>query len=94
MLSGTLERFVLALVALEVSGAEPISEEDHEAKVRAFRGRLITLPPSEFRHVNDAVDFMCEPCEPDWAFEVSLDLLIGGLEKLLQDPGRVPGRPR
>lgn len=94
MLSGTLERFVLALVALEVSGGEPLSGEDHQAKVRAFRGRLMTLPPAEFRHVNDAMEYMCEPCDPDWAFEVALELLIGGLEKLLQSPGRVTGRLR
>ena len=62
-------------------------EEQHE-RTRQFRAHLLTLPPEDFPHVIEAADYLCEPSDPVWAFEMALDLLIGGLEKLLEDAPR------
>ncbi len=87
-LADNLQRFVLALVLLETGGQPPRTPEQQEDRTRAFRARLATLPPQDFRYVNEAVEFLCEPLDPEWAFELALNLLIGGLEKLLENGGR------
>ncbi len=54
----------------------------------ALRARLATLPPQDFRYVNEAVEFLRGPLDPEWAFELALNLLIGGLEELLENGDR------
>ncbi len=93
LLSGTLERFVLALVLLETGGQPSRTPAEHEARTREFKARLVTLAPQDVRYVIEAADHLCEPCDPEWAFELALSLLIGGLEQLLQSPRRAAGHP-
>ncbi len=88
LLADNLQRFVLALVLLETGGQPSRTPEQQEARTLAFRARLATLPSQDFRYVNEAVDFLCEPSDPEWAFELALNLLIGGLEKLLESSDR------
>ncbi len=88
VLEGNLERFVLALVLLEIGDGRSEDEQAAEARVRAQRAHLLTLPPERFPHVIEAADYLCDRTDPEWAFEFALDLLIGGLEKLLETSTR------
>lgn len=81
-----LERFVLALVLQETSAQTRTERETAERSV-ALRTRLLSVPPEQFSHVIEAVDHLCGPTDPDWAFALALDLMIGGLEKLLESGG-------
>ncbi|MGZ4358766.1 MAG: TetR/AcrR family transcriptional regulator C-terminal domain-containing protein [Gaiellaceae bacterium] len=87
LLESELERFVLALVMLETGGGPPASEEELQAHVRELRARLAMLPPDEFPHMLEAAPYFCKDSDPDWAFEFALDLMIGGLERLLEQRG-------
>lgn len=49
---------------------------------------MAVLPSAEFPDVTAAADWLCTEASPEWAFVVALDLLIGGLERLLEDPER------
>jgi TetR/AcrR family tetracycline transcriptional repressor len=73
-----LETFVLAHVMLEARGTPAASEAERTARLREVRARLLTLPPEEFPRVVEAATQMSEPPDPDWLFEVGLDLLITG----------------
>jgi AcrR family transcriptional regulator len=81
VLQANLERFVLGLVMLEIGGRSD-NPAALEERSRVARARLLTLPPAEFPHVVQAAEFLCAPPDADWAFEMALDLLIGGLESL------------
>jgi len=79
------ETFVLAHVMLETGGGTPApSDQQQRARIRQIRARLLTLPPEEFPHIVQAATYMSEPPDPDWAFQLGLDLLIGGFEKILE----------
>lgn len=82
VLQANLERFVLGLVMLELGGAASGDPDELQARSRAARAHLLTLPPAQFPHVVRAAEFLCEPPDADWAFEMATDLLIGGLETL------------
>jgi AcrR family transcriptional regulator len=88
LLEARLERFVVALVVIEIegsAGSDPVAREGYQ---RENRARLAALSPEHFPHVSAAADWLCSDPTPEWAFEVALDLLIGGLEQLLADPDR------
>lgn len=88
-----LEAFVVAHVMLETGGGTPPpADAERKAQVRAIRARLLTLPPEEFPHLVEAAACLSEPPEPEWAFELGLELLIGGFEKLLERDGRIRRR--
>lgn len=89
MLEPHLERSVLALVLLETRAAAAAGNpEERAARIRVQRARLLTLPPEEFPNLTEGADYLCGAVDPDEAFELALDLLIGGLERLLAAPGR------
>jgi len=46
--------------------------------------QLSALPPERYSYVLEAAPFICKQPDPDWAFELALDVIIGGLEKLLE----------
>ena len=46
--------------------------------------QLSTLPPERYPHVLEAAPFICKHPDADWAFELALDVIVGGLEKLLE----------
>ena len=83
LIQGSLERTVLALVLFEAGDASRGSAEEMEAHIRTARARLQSLPPREFPRVIGAVDVLCGAVDPDAAFEFALDLMSGGLERLL-----------
>jgi len=88
VLEAELERFVVALVVLEIEGARSEGDESRQSRRRENRARIAALPPERFARVIEAGDWLCNDPAPRWAFDVALDLLIGGLEKLLEDPHR------
>jgi AcrR family transcriptional regulator len=87
VLHETLAQFVLALVLLETGGGGVRTAEQHERHVRELRAKLLFLPASEFPNVMEAADYLCGGSEREAAFELALDLLIGGLERLLEGDG-------
>jgi TetR/AcrR family transcriptional regulator, tetracycline repressor protein len=85
-----LETFVLAHVMLETGGGTPPpSDTERKAQIREIRARLLTLPPEQFPHIVEAAAYLSEPPDPDWAFDLGLELLIGGFEKILERDGRI-----
>lgn len=88
LLHDKLERFVLGLVLLETGGEAARSDEEQQAYEHEFRAWLVTLPRRRFPHVMEAADYLCRRADPRAAFELALDLLIGGLEQLLEDRDR------
>jgi hypothetical protein len=44
------------------------------------------LSPEDFPNIVDAAPYLCEESNPDRAFEFALDLIHGGLERLLESP--------
>jgi AcrR family transcriptional regulator len=85
-----LETFVFAHVMLETGGGTPPpSDTERKARMREIRARLLTLPPEQFPHLVEAAAYLSEPPDPDWAFELGLELLIGGFEKILERGGRI-----
>jgi len=79
-----LERFAFALVLLETNVATPSGNPLQKARSAEARAFLATLPAAEFPHVCEAEEWLCNAVDPEWAFEFTLDLIIGGLEKLLE----------
>jgi AcrR family transcriptional regulator len=78
-----LARFVVALVVLEKEGPDGRAPDEQERVDRELRARLQQLPPEEFANVIEATEYLCRPAEPVAAFELAIDLMIGGLESLL-----------
>lgn len=78
-----LAQFVLGLVLLETGGAPEPSAEEQEARAGQVRTQLMFLPPDEFPNVLDAIDYLCGTKRVQLSFELALDLMIGGLERLL-----------
>jgi TetR/AcrR family tetracycline transcriptional repressor len=85
LIEGDLERTVLGLVLFETRRASLWSStEEQEARIREMRGRLLALPAEEFPRVVASADILCGPADAEAAFEFAVELLIGGLEKLLE----------
>lgn len=78
-----LARFVVALVVLEREGPDARGPEEQERVERELRAQLAQLPPDQFTNVIEATDYICRPAEPVAAFELAIDLMVGGLEALL-----------
>jgi TetR/AcrR family tetracycline transcriptional repressor len=85
LLEDECERFVLALVMLETGGRP--RESKLGAHVEEVRAQLAKISPEEFPNVAEAIPFITKHPDPDWAFELALDLIIGGLERLLEGGG-------
>ncbi len=85
LIEGDLERTVLGLVLFETRRASLwASTDEQEARMREMRARLLSLPPNEFPRVVASADVLCGRTDPDAAFEFAVELLLGGLEKLLE----------
>lgn len=78
-----LAQFVLALVLLETGGGPQRAPEEQEERARALRAKLLFLPEGEFPNVLAAADYLCAVNGPQVSFELALDLMVGGLERLL-----------
>jgi AcrR family transcriptional regulator len=87
VLHETLSQFVLALVLLETGGGGARSVEELDLVRRELRAKLLFVPASEFPNVIEAADYLCGRTEREAAFELALDLVIGGLERLLERDG-------
>lgn len=85
LLEGNLERTVLGLVLFETRrGNLWSSTEEQDARIRELRGRMLSLPPTEFPRVVAAADVLCGRIDAEATFEFAIELIIGGLEKLLE----------
>jgi hypothetical protein len=90
VLHEALAQFVLALVVLE-TGGRPRGEEEQERRQRELRSKLALLPAAEFPNVSESAEYLCAARDGEASFELALDLLTGGLERLLER-GRAPSR--
>jgi len=83
LIEGECERFILGLAMLEITGGpQPCPFNPHKGPEK--QESLALLPPEEFPHLLEALPYFSKYQEPEWAFEFALDLLVGGLEHLLE----------
>jgi len=78
------ERFILGLVVLEIGGGPqlcPFTESPHSHEAAAT---LALLPPDEFPNLLESLPYFNDCHDADWAFEFALDLIVGGLERMLE----------
>ena len=47
--------------------------------------RAVEATPEEFTHLLEALPYFNQCHDPDWAFEFALDLIVGGLERMLEE---------
>jgi len=78
------ERFILGLVVLEIGGGPrlcPFKESPHSHEAAAT---FALLPPDEFPNLLESLPYFNDCKDADWAFEFALDLIVGGLERMLE----------
>ncbi|MGD0273818.1 MAG: TetR/AcrR family transcriptional regulator [Gaiellaceae bacterium] len=87
LIESECERFILGTVVLEMSGGPqpcPFNPKAH-AHSQEAQAQLALLPVSEFPHLHEALPYFNQCQDPDWAFEFALDLIVGGLERMLEE---------
>jgi len=86
LLESECERFILGLVVIELNNGPqpcPFNPKAH-AHSREAQAQLAQLPPDEFPHLLEALPYFSECQDADWVFEFALDLIVGGLERMLE----------
>jgi AcrR family transcriptional regulator len=83
VLHEALAQFVLALVMLETGGGARGGAEEQDRHQRELRSKLALLPAANFPNVMESAEYLCAPRDREASFELALDLLMGGLERLL-----------
>jgi AcrR family transcriptional regulator len=87
VLHEALAQFVLALVMLETGGGSRHGAEEQERHQRELRSKLALLPSAQFPNLFESAEYLCGVRDGEASFELALELLIGGLERLLErDP--------
>jgi TetR/AcrR family tetracycline transcriptional repressor len=84
LIESECERFVLGLVVLEMTGGPQPCPFNPKGTQNHGHVSLASLPPEEFPHLLEALPYFSKYQDPEWAFEFALDLLVGGLEHLLE----------
>jgi AcrR family transcriptional regulator len=84
LIEGECERFILGLAMLEITCGPQPCPFNPKATQNHGHVSLASLPPDEFPHLLEALPYFTKYQEPEWAFEFALDLLVGGLEHLLE----------
>jgi TetR/AcrR family transcriptional regulator, tetracycline repressor protein len=87
LLESECERFILGLVVIEMNNGPqpcPFNPKAH-AHSKEAQAQLLQLPPEEFPHLHEALPYFNQCQDPDWAFEFALDLIVGGLERMLEE---------
>jgi hypothetical protein len=86
LLESECERFILGLVVLEMTGGPqpcPFNPKGH-LHSQESQAQLAILPANEFPCLHEALPYFNQRQDPDWAFEFALDLIVGGLERMLE----------
>jgi AcrR family transcriptional regulator len=86
LLESECERFILGLVVIELNNSPqpcPFNPKAH-AHSQEAQAQLALLPPNEFPHLLEALPYFNQCQDPDWVFEFALDLIVGGLERVLE----------
>ncbi|MGD0166599.1 MAG: TetR/AcrR family transcriptional regulator C-terminal domain-containing protein [Gaiellaceae bacterium] len=84
LLESECERFILGLVVLEIGGGPQLCPFNPKAHAMEAATRLALLPPEEFPNLLESLPYFNQKNDPDWAFEFALDLIVGGLERMLE----------
>lgn len=84
MLEAILERNVIALVLFETRAAALGTPEERDALLQLRRDAVLSLPAERFPLVLSAADVLCGNFDPEEAFDLALDIMIAGVEKLLE----------
>lgn len=84
LIEGECERFILGLAMLEITGGPQPCPFNPKGTQNQGHVSFASLPPEEFPHLLEALPYFSKYQEPEWAFEFALDLLVGGLEHLLE----------
>ena len=86
LLESECERFILGLVVIELNNGPqpcPFNPKAH-AHSKEIQAQLLLLPESEFPHLHEALPYFNQCQDADWVFEFALDLIVGGLERMLE----------
>jgi AcrR family transcriptional regulator len=84
LIESECERFILGLAMLEITGGPQPCPFNPKGTQNHGHVSFALLPPEEFPHLLEALPYFSKYQEPEWAFEFALDLLVGGLEHLLE----------
>jgi TetR/AcrR family tetracycline transcriptional repressor len=90
LIEGECERFILGLAVLELTGGpqpcpfNPKANLDQGHDHMHGHVDLALLPPEEYPNLLEALPYFSKQHDPDWAFEFAVDLLIGGMEQMLE----------
>jgi len=84
LIESECERFILGHVVLEMTNGPQPCPFNPRGTNKQGHVSLALLPPEEFPHLLEALPYFTKYQDPEWAFEFALDLLVGGLEHLLE----------
>ncbi len=84
LIEGECERFILGLVMLEMNNNPQLCPFNH--KVSGDKGHVAVaqLPEGEFPNLLEAFPYFSKNHDHAWAFDFALDLLVGGMEHMLE----------
>ena len=84
LLESECERFILGLVVLEIGGGPQLCPFNPKAHAIEAQEKFALLPREEFPNLLESLPYFNESRDADWAFEFALDLIVGGLERMLE----------
>jgi TetR/AcrR family tetracycline transcriptional repressor len=91
LIESECERFILGLAILEIEGAPTnCLGSDPREHARGLEATLAQVDVKDFPHLAAALPYLDQHEDPDRAFELALDLIVGGLERLLESKGEQP----
>lgn len=83
LIEGECERFILGLVVLEITGGPQPCPFNPKATQNKGHIGFELLPPEEFPNLLEALPYLSKHHDHCWAFDFALDLLVGGMEHML-----------
>jgi len=79
------ERFILGSVVLEIGGGPQLCPFKPNAHSHDAHTELALLPLEEFPNLLEALPYFTRCKDADWAFEFALDLIVGGIDRMLEN---------
>ena len=79
------ERFILGSVVLEIGGGPQLCPFKPNAHSHDAHAELALLPLEEFPNLLEALPYFTRCKDADSAFEFALDLIVGGIERMLEN---------
>jgi TetR/AcrR family tetracycline transcriptional repressor len=84
LIEGECERFILGLVMLEMNDDPQRCPFNHKASDNKGHVIVAQLPEGEFPNLLEALPYFSKHHDHAWAFDFAVDLLVGGMEHMLE----------